>query len=319
MRKNKWMIAACVTFVLFLLFAGTALWFSNRPSFCQLCHERNEYLTWKKSSHHRIECVKCHQGRGAIGSFAQKIKVAQMLLSHASGNYDKPIKAHVRNHTCKKCHAQRIKKTLVKWEIRISHKELLNSGARCVDCHNTVAHGKRTTNPAYPNMDTCARCHNGEEADAECELCHLSDSPFREAKPPTERIGPWAITHGKAWSKTHGMGNLLTCQICHEADDCVRCHQIELPHGDDFPGIHGRLSMENPDACDRCHNRSLCESCHRIEMPHPETFIKAHSKQIKKLGKSICDSCHIQSDCDECHVRHTHPGNVDPKYFDLKE
>ncbi len=159
-----------------------------------------------------------------------------------------------------------------------------------------------------------------QRASTKCALCHLfAASRFRKEKQPTERTAPWAITHGKTWKGTHGMGNLATCQICHDSKACARCHLVELPHSDDFPAVHGRQFLENPEACDRCHNRSFCRSCHKIQMPHPKGFLKDHSEQTKKLANELCDNCHVPADCDECHVRHTHPGDVDPKYFKMKE
>lgn len=246
-----------------------------------------------------------------------------MIISFIMGENKQPIKANVSNAICKRCHSERIKKVFSKNEIIVSHTEFLDKGAKCVDCHNTVAHGKKTTNPTYPHMDTCSKCHDGENTSAKCELCHESaTAPFRKDKQPTEKTGPWAITHGEGWKDTHGMGNLKTCQICHgsqEPNFCKRCHQIDLPHGDDFPGIHGRLSFENPETCSRCHNKSFCKSCHKIDMPHPKDFIKDHADRTTKSGEKVCYNCHVPTDCDDCHVKHTHPGNVDPKYFKLKE
>jgi hypothetical protein len=65
-----------------------------------------------------------------------------------------------------------------------------------MNCHSTVAHletvglGSQT----FPTMDTCMKCHNGDVAPTDCDICHREGPPG--PVPPTEQDGEPAAGSG---------------------------------------------------------------------------------------------------------------------------
>lgn len=305
--KRNLLIASSIIPLAIVLIAGFFT-VSSQPSFCNLCHViEKDYRTWRKSSHKEVTCLACHQERGAIGFITKRLEGTRNLTRWILNSYQRPIIAQVRDEACQRCHRKETAKGIIRSQaIRVSHKEIIKAGYRCIDCHNTVAHGKAVPVGKYPTMDKCAVCHNGEIASKDCRTCHTKKVKLIRAK---NLNNVWAITHGKRWKKLHGMGNLATCQMCHPKDYCRDCHGgLDLPHPSYFPAQHGKFAKEDRKRCLECHRVDFCSSCHKTEMPHPLGFLPTHSKQTKKLGESFCLRCHIKYDCNACHERHVHPG-----------
>lgn len=287
--------------LLVMVISGPTI-FSSNPYVCGYCHQALS-STWQKSSHAKASCINCHQELGLVGSTTFKISLYSMGFSFISGNYDKPVKAEIENTNCLGCHETVEKKAIVAKGIRVSHKEFLSKGYRCTYCHNTVAHSTAVLRKNLPEMDKCSVCHNGERASKDCAQCHTTE----ESKRPTQdATSVWSITHGPAREKTHGMGDLKTCNVCHGSEFCIRCHQIAMPHPEGFPGVHGKKFLEVGALCDRCHSRSFCEGCHETTMPHYAGFLSEHAKIVRKEGKQFCLRCHLKRDCNECHSKHKH-------------
>jgi hypothetical protein len=156
-------------------------------------------------------------------------------------------------------------------------------------------------------MEECVACHKQSGALASCDACHSE-------KGERERLakGPWQVTHGRTWERTHGMGTLEWCATCHPAGYCTRCHGVDLPHPAGFGRTHGALAKQPQSKCLSCHEKTtLCDSCHGVEMPHPKGFLARHSKIAASEGDPKCLSCHFQRDCAACHTMHIHPGSTD--------
>lgn len=306
MKYKKIITATFITvFVTFAVLTVYGFAFTWSKSFCGFCHAKEtKYFTLKNKPHLRLNCLDCHKNRQVAGYFITRIEGIEMLFSFATGLYNKPIQAQIDNQACLLCHRQ-VAKTFTSRGIRVSHKEFLSKGYLCTNCHNTIAHKETIAKKNYPYMDQCLECHNGDIASSNCDNCHTKDVEEK----PRYISGPWAITHGRNWKKTHGMGNLKTCSVCHHKDYCKKCHTIELPHDKDiFAANHGKVALEFYSTCTSCHMESFCKNCHQIQMPHPENFLPEHSNITKKIGKENCLRCHIEPNCDECHARHIHPG-----------
>lgn len=295
------------------ILAGVLLWiflltfpftFASSPVFCNTCHN-TLYTAWSRSPHANTGCLSCHQKKGFVGFLNFRLQIYAMTTSFLTRRFDKPIKAEIENENCLTCHQIVKEEPRTIRTIRVSHKEFLEKRLRCTSCHNTVTHSSAILRKNYPSMDKCLDCHNGEIASEECDVCHTT---VTKSKKPEHGKGLLVIIHGREWQKNHGMGNLKTCSVCHKADFCVRCHQIELPHPEDlWPANHGKKAIEIVGSCGKCHVKNFCQSCHQIDMPHPPTFLREHSKISKKLGKNNCLGCHVETDCDDCHTRHIHP------------
>ncbi|MDI6689791.1 MAG: NapC/NirT family cytochrome c [Actinomycetota bacterium] len=303
-KKKAWIIVTMVLMGYILIVTGLMI-LTSEPFFCKSCHVmRRPYETWKNSPHSRVSCYDCHGELGALGFLEEKIEELRMILLFPTKSYQRPISSTVKNDGCIHCHREILQKIVVKSAIRISHDDCIPQGGKCTDCHNTVAHGKALTKENNPTMDKCTQCH-GKKATKDCLKCHVKGERKRHA-------GPWAVTHGTTWEKTHGMGDTSTCIICHEKEDCERCHSL-MPHQINWPHIHGKKFKKDDKNCLTCHIQSFCDNCHQMEMPHPEGFLKKHSKEFKRLGRGKCLRCHVKKTCGYCHIKHVHPGVVMPK------
>ena len=86
--------------------------YSESTQFCgQVCHEamNPEFVTYKRGSHARVDCVECHVGSGAQWFVKAKINGTHQLIAYTLDNYSRPIATPIKNlrpaqDTCEKCH-----------------------------------------------------------------------------------------------------------------------------------------------------------------------------------------------------------------------
>lgn len=310
-RREKWVLLSIA--LALLIFVGLFSLLSTQSFLCGSCHtiEKN-YLSLNNSSHKDTSCFSCHREPGVAGFMLFEVNLLRMTASSLSQLYEKPIIAYVSDSSCLGCHRKIKKGIAVRNGIKISHKEL-SPGEPCTECHNTIPHGDAVKNKKYGTMEKCTACHNGQDAASDCQVCHE-----KNVKITKRRTGPWQVVHGSKWARTHGMGNLSSCSLCHAEKDCGKCHS-QMPHTEDWPYSHGKKAKKTGlDKCYKCHNESVCQECHWLEMPHGDRFLPDHPKIYKEKGKKVCFNCHVKYDCDFCHSRHIHravafPKNLVPK------
>lgn len=272
---------------------------------CSACHSR-EGSTHLLSKHAEVSCSSCHSGNTPTDRLNFRISIVRMIPSTVflSKREGTPLTPLIKNETCNRCHASRIRTALVARGIKVSHAEIIAGGYQCVDCHASTGHSLSSGSSRQIDMFDCFKCHS--KSAASCESCHIGQVK-RERR---AYASVWQLTHGENWRQLHGMGDIETCRVCHQPKYCAKCHQIEIPHPGEFLFLHGYLarSVDFKEVCSGCHNeRSFCFSCHQVEMPHPEDYLKVHSTLAEK-DEQKCFRCHLRSSCDRCHARHTHPG-----------
>lgn len=262
---------------------------------CRPCHPSAPVL----DAHRAVPCYSCHSEPGPLARAARLVLDASYALS---GPVARPVEAPVPSAACESCHAEAVSEAVFADGIRMSHRTCVGRAAACTDCHSDVAHGRIGADRAV-SMDRCSRCHDGTTAPKDCDSCHYGEPTRRDA------LNAWAVTHGRNRHQTHGMGDLRTCAICHQPEDCGSCH-LPVPHGSAWPTRHGDVAVDKGrDACLACHVRELCDACHGIEMPHPAGWLPDHPKEVAQTDVDRrCKNCHAESDCRDCHVRHVHPG-----------
>ncbi|MBN2404161.1 MAG: hypothetical protein JXE06_01120 [Coriobacteriia bacterium] len=307
MRKPKFRLVISIALLIGLLLVVTAI-VGSSPTACGACHTMSPYTeALQESAHSDIACYECHLPAGAWDwpAFKTHEVLGMYPASIIKARLDGAATMTSRT-ACLKCHSEVLEDVIEAGGIRIQHDSCAPEGS-CDSCHSTVAHGESTRWILEPAMEDCIGCHRDEKAPTTCDLCHAG-------KTTAERLsrGSWAITHGPEWETTHGMGDLRTCDACHDDKKCASCHDIKLPHPMDFGSTHPAVALENPESCETCHDSvALCDACHGISMPHPEGFLSEHSKIATGTDDAVCIRCHKEADCVRCHVAHTHPGSTD--------
>ncbi len=269
---------------------------------CGTCHKTAELTAGTKAaSHNQVECAACHAdgsvaGRATMG-FSEVLHVAGKGAVAGSGG-------DVPDQRCLRCHESVRAGVSSSNGLRIDHKSCAGSNS-CTDCHSNTAHGAATQWAQTYNMDKCLHCHGRKEASGECDVCH-------DERDEAERLtkGPWAVTHGRQWRTTHGMGDQATCGACHAQGYCDKCHGPGLPHSEDFVNEHSTLAAQPASKCMNCHKQAFCTDCHGIAMPHPSGFKAKHGSLVNKQGEDLCKTCHSDDDCTRCHLMHVHPGGA---------
>jgi len=320
-------IAAVFVSLVAIYYIGT------QSSVCVRCHEGDLAKNVKKSAHKKVACVSCHRSPGADGYIVQVFDYLRWLgrftiSKNDEGSYD----AQVANSSCLGCHKGITKETVARWSVRVRHSDFLAKGARCVDCHNGIAHDKALAIVREPSMDKCVMCHDNKTASADCGLCHTNEASPTTRKMPEEIIRV----------DTQPMRN---CRGCHPQDnksECVKCHGLEMPHPREWvrrvqsePNDHARPGFLNKKLCMRCHKfdetlapvahaidsvyrrEIFCNRCHNYTSPHGSTerWLKMHGpiaqgrviSDNQRCGichdssfERKCSTCH-RSLCDSCH------------------
>lgn len=254
--------------------------------------------------HKTMTCFACHADAPLAAAEAKTAELVRMYPASLSSEATLGAAPVVPSSACKGCHQAVLRGTVEKNGLKIEHSACAE-GTVCGDCHTREVHGGGTRWARGPSMERCTSCHLSEGAPIGCDLCH-------SGRLQSERLatGSWRVTHGSSWEKTHGMGDLTSCGVCHPADYCARCHGISLPHSKGFAGEHGKTALTvGSDRCTTCHDgKEFCSGCHGIDMPHPDGFVRAHSTVAKSRSDKKCAKCHEVKACETCHAQHVHPG-----------
>ncbi len=271
---------------------------------CASCHDAGDFAQDTDSqAHGGVPCVICHApaAAGSRVTFASRVLFGMVLpVTQARGR----TLSSIADAQCLSCHEDVMIRVVESKGYRIDHAQCAQ-GSSCTDCHSRVAHGDSVSWARTPLMEDCLACHQTDDVRNACDTCHMPRTRH-------ERLGvsPWAITHGPSWETVHGMGNLDSCAACHDAEYCVKCHGVRLPHDDDFLRVHSKQAMDAPDSCESCHFQEFCDRCHGVEMPHPVAFTREHSRIVEEGSDELCGRCHIDADCTGCHEAHVHPGGA---------
>ncbi len=109
----------------------------------------------------------------------------------------------------------------------MAHKQHLEKGYECTDCHMNIVHGTDPEGLNLPTMWTCFKCHDDDKAPREeCALCHVGQKEMWEG------VGAKDIDDESAM-----MLDEVECSDCHLAEDdyipprdgavCAECHDDE--------------------------------------------------------------------------------------------
>lgn len=292
-----------IVFVIVLyIFASMSI--APLSTICSLCHGAEKNLL-SVTGHNKLSCNTCHGGFTLSSRINFRFSLVGMPFYGLFGEHSNSIS--VDSETCLVCHGNEMKKTFTGEKgVRISHKELISEGYECNECHLPSAHGYKDLSEGYIDMFACLECHNGLQAPSDCKTCHPQE---KKDKPSSNYTTMYQMVHKK--KDSHGSADLNTCGVCHERNDCRKCHKLEIPHPNDFIFMHSRYAMDKKirESCDDCHTtKAFCQSCHVVEMPHPDKYLAVHAEESRKNGENVCNNCHAKESCISCHAEHRHPG-----------
>jgi len=311
-RGRSWLTVTSI-----ILVVGTVVWVAagvttSSPEVCASCHPDTSHTAARQEDPHvGVACVYCHEGGGTLArvtvNVATRIEhvVRVQVGTRGTAAYGRPV----ASDKCYSCHETQISTTLLDTQlgVRVSHKEPLAAGAQCVDCH-ALRFG--TVTAATIGMSACLRCHDGEQAKAECSECHVGD--------PSQAIRPSVGPHEMAAVQVRNP----QCGGCHkDMTSCDACHGIRMPHSDGFKAFqHAREAAitiwdNNVSMCQKCHyaGHRECQrsGCHIGTFPsHPSpvwrdlhgitswansaTTCGCHGwNPNERAGMNFCQVCHL--------------------------
>ncbi len=267
--------------------------------------EKLVVLSHKKHLNRGYKCLICHP------------KVTE---SDNAGDRNLPTEATCRvchdgviiDNSCTLCHQNMLNLTPIpnpERDIIFSHKLHLMDRQDCVACHGYgITQTDYCRGEFLPQMSICSDCHDGEQTDNECEICH-GNVPRQNLRPEN---------HNEMWLHGHrseARDNRDECSMCHAQASCQDCHQgynimVEI-HEKDYLLQHALEARLKFSDCTTCHDsQEFCQSCHEDEgvsqpLNHLTDFDWAESGHARPAidNVEICAACHggSASVCIDCH------------------
>lgn len=283
---------------------------------CTPCHADLPHAKLKDGAPHAgMSCTRCHEP-GSIVS--QSTLAVPSRLVHMAEGLRGTAKlseyGRVDSSSCRSCHENVVKATTENERrgIKVSHKEPVAAGARCIDCHRPNDVG--VISGAYGGMNPCMRCHDGVKESNDCTLCHTRDIGYSAVADhmPSPLTAKDLVPAPKS-----------ICYTCHDPKPCDSCHGMRIPHSKEFiEGGHAYEGVKSiwagsNGSCTQCHSeeRNSCvkSNCHGSEFPYhyqaDKNFPTSHAtgRWIRtdpgyvtpsNLG---CATCHAGTICTMCH------------------
>ena len=289
---QRWASAGLVTLaVAGLLLSASA--YTAQPGFCANCHSMQAaYADWSRSAHQGVACNACHARPGPTGYLGRQLAFAGETFSQALGRVPERIDGTAPNSGCLRCHGAVLKGTMRTETLIVRHRDFLQSGAKCADCH--LAHKDKGRKVA--SMPQCVICHNGTDAPAACSTCHRRD------------VG----AGGKRDVVKINIAPMRGCDGCHSVERCSAHHGTVMPHEQNWFKEHGKIaSGADEPICWRCHERrdyASCRRCHTAIPPHDMRgrpgWVSTHQAVVRDkqpYALRNCKVCHEVSFCGGCH------------------
>jgi hypothetical protein len=189
------------------------------PNMCADCHAQSVHKqAGATDPHFGVACVNCHEPGGWVARLTSNVpmRLQHFLEAQSDSVRSQPFGQKVSSAGCAECHKKDMAGTLYDptRAVSMSHKEPIEVGAECMDCH--IFKGGEIS-AGTSGMANCIRCHDGKTAKAECGVCHQGD--------PTDAGLP-QISPKKLRSR---LVPTADCTACHDSSACRKCHGATLP------------------------------------------------------------------------------------------
>lgn len=286
---RTWLIRIAITAAVIIGVWVLAGFTTSNSAICAGCHVMTPHTQADKGSdpHPSVACVKCHEPAGVFSRYFVQVPGR---IGHFASDLLPRIEPEdygaVASSGCQACHAGQMDGVVVNKDtgVRMQHKEPLEAGALCLDCHELTG---GVVSARTVGMNPCMRCHDAKTASAECDSCH-DQSAAAAAQARTTQLQKQQIAQ-------------VNCGGCHNQErDCDTCHGMRMPHSNAFKtGAHARAAAvdvwyNGGRTCFKCHTatRNPCTKCHTkfIGKAHPISMAQTH----KAATEQACDTCHMQ-------------------------
>ena len=239
------------------------------------------------------------------GSFTQDVTAAEQGTANAAS----PENPSEFISLCANCHDSL--DASLQWrqqrKLIFNHEVHFANGIRCVACHQEFPHKPGKT--LHVSVETCFQCHGamhgeqGKLAPTACDTCHTEDIA---QVTPDHKADNWLMAAGseKALHSQKALEQRLFCRMCHEDSFCSDCHQVEMPHPEDWTKTgHQPVAEADRSSCKQCHpQRNFCNDCHHSSLPKQPDWYRQHKSVATSQGPESCFSCHQPPFCSACHV-----------------
>lgn len=253
-RRRTLLVRWGIVLLALLVFVIVPGYLSSRPAWLQRYSKLDPaYGTWAKSVHAKATCQQCHVPPRAVPQVAYHARMlGEFYLSFAMPGREPKIFPKPTNEACQACHID-LRTVSPKGDLNIPHRAHVNVlKVECIRCHKYLVHAKSPEGKNTPTMAGCLTCHDGIRAKNECKTCHTN-----KLEPLTHRAKDWTIVHAE---KVKG-GN---CTTCHKWNErwCTTCHEKRpRSHTAKWRSIHGD-QVRIHRSCEACHEASFCKRCH---------------------------------------------------------
>jgi hypothetical protein len=297
---------------------GVAVFLTSSPAFFSRYKTlTRRYDTLQTSVHKGLACNECHTDQagpvvheiGLVGDF-----YTSFFSKSGEPRFTKMGKPP--REACLKCHRGAWSYNAVR-TAKVPHPAHLRVSTEkrdCVTCHKWTAHEETymEKHKAMPFSGVCATygCHAGWKKTNECDTCHHTLNPDKEA---------WKKLHPQAVEK---IGANACLETCHEVAQCQLCHTtgktpvftgltsqtglkaIEALHTKpDWIQQHGTQALLDKSKCLVCHvSEGECQDCHALRPAfHGSTATWIGGHQVPGKQKERCLACHKEQECIDCH------------------
>lgn len=304
MRRYKFLGYALIAIGLYVFWSSIFLPLAaDHTSLCGRCHAtsrayRNSYF----SAHREIGCLACHRNPGIGGRLSADLRGLRNLS--AGFGRSQPQEQFVDNDACLACHDEITDEVSKDRTVKMSHREVIDAGWRCGECHGNTGHKLGGIKGALqnPSMDKCFGCHLSQPRLRRCRACHIGSIPKGT---PKNVAAMGSAAHVKDWKRSkHGQAEQDPCAVCHEGAFCKSCHKVSLPHSKaNWPYQHSAAAKIDEQACHQCHRPQFCLDCHKVPMPHQNDYNRKHMTDPAGAD-TVCYNCHLKDQCEACHRAH---------------
>ena len=107
---------------------------TNRPGFCNSCHEMSPYFTsWSNSEHQKVSCLDCHLEPGWKGYVKGKVAASRYVIKHFTDANSIELSGEVKEGSCSRAGCHTFPETS-----KVDHKMIAEMESNCTACHAAI-------------------------------------------------------------------------------------------------------------------------------------------------------------------------------------